>query len=164
MGLSGLGIMLPYRRREADMPSQVEIVFRALFEELRFMKRQQWTITNYGVLILAAIYAMREHVTFNHSQKYLAGAAFLVAVAGPWLLFRIQSDMAKARYRLDDVHSEFFTSRELRDIGWTTKEIQRLKRKPWRRKLSYWRQGFCEFTVPLILVLWIGAILVCLAL
>jgi hypothetical protein len=34
-------------------------VFKALFDELRFMKRQQWTITNYSVLILAAIYAIK---------------------------------------------------------------------------------------------------------
>src|SRR5262245_52433931 len=40
-----------------DMSPHVSTVFKELFfEELRFMKRQQWTITNYSVLILAAIY------------------------------------------------------------------------------------------------------------
>jgi integrase len=34
---------------------------------------------------------------------------------------------------------------------------------PWRRKLAYWCRGL-EFTVPLILVLVAGAVLVCLAL
>jgi len=41
------------------MPPQVEIVFRALFEELRSMKQQQWTITNYGAAILGAIYVVK---------------------------------------------------------------------------------------------------------
>jgi hypothetical protein len=148
------------QREDHTMPPQVEIVFRALFEELRFMKRQQWTITNYGALILAAIYAVRQQLTFNHSQTYLKGAAILVAAAGWGFLVRIQSDMARTRYRLDDVHNNFFTSRELRGIGWTDKDIRRLQDEPWRRYRAYWYQGFWGFTVPLIAVLWAGAVLV----
>jgi hypothetical protein len=30
----------------------------AKFEELRFAKKQQWTMTNYALLLLAAIYAI----------------------------------------------------------------------------------------------------------
>jgi hypothetical protein len=41
------------------MPPHIEIVFRALFEELRSMKQQQWTITNYEALILGAIYVVK---------------------------------------------------------------------------------------------------------
>jgi hypothetical protein len=88
-------------------------VLRELFEHLRFMKQQQWRITNYG--------------------------------AG------------------DDVHKNYLYN-ELGKIGWTDKDINRLQDKECSRKRAYWFQGFWEFAVPLILVLWIGAILVCLAL
>src|SRR5262245_42659231 len=67
------------------------------------------------------------------------------------------------RWRLDNVHNKFFTSNELEDIGWTDKEIWKLHYRPWRRKLAYWCRGL-EFTVPLIAVLFVGAVLVSLAL
>jgi hypothetical protein len=50
------------------MPPHVEIVFKQLFEELKSMKQQQWTITNYGVLILAAIYAVKQ-LPVSHGQS-----------------------------------------------------------------------------------------------
>jgi hypothetical protein len=34
------------------MPQHVSIVFKELFAELQAFKRQQWTITNYAILIL----------------------------------------------------------------------------------------------------------------
>lgn len=91
------------------MPPYVEIVFRELFEELRFMKRQQWTITNYGVLILAAIYAVGQKATFNYF--YLKVAAFVIAAVGSYLLLRIQSDMARNRLRSNKLHKTYFNSK-----------------------------------------------------
>jgi len=52
------------------MPPHILTVFNQLFEELRSMKQQQWTITNYGLLILAAIYAVKLSGV-PHSQTYL---------------------------------------------------------------------------------------------
>ena len=85
------------------------------------MKQQQWTITNYGALILGAIYAVKlpPEPGLPHHQTYLKGLAIATAVVGSLLLLRIQSDMAKSRW---------------------------------------------DFTVPLIAVLAVGAILVYFAL
>jgi hypothetical protein len=140
------------------MPPHILAVFNQLFEELRLMKRQQWAITNYGALILAAIYAVKLSGV-PHSQTYLKISVGLTAVVGSLLLLRIQSNMAGTRYRLDDMHNKFFISNELQDIGLTDKERARLHYRPWRRKLAYWCGGL-EFTVPLILVLVAGAVLV----
>ena len=49
----------PQQMEDHTMPPHIEIVFRALFEELRSMKQQQWTITNYEALILGAIYVVK---------------------------------------------------------------------------------------------------------
>jgi hypothetical protein len=57
------------------MPPHVSAVFTELFEHIRFMKRQQWTITNYGALILAAIYAVRQQIAAVTSPGARSGTA-----------------------------------------------------------------------------------------
>jgi hypothetical protein len=146
----------------ADMSPHVLAVFNQLYEELKSMKQQQWTITNYGALILAAIYAVK-FPGVSHSQSRLQGLAITIAVVGSALLLWVQRNMAQRRWRLDEVHKAYFTEDELRKIGLTDKQIRKLQTKPWQRKLAYWCGGL-EFTVPLIFVLWVGAVLVCLAL
>jgi hypothetical protein len=62
------------------MPPHILAVFNQLYEELKSMKQQQWTITNYGALILAAIYAVavRQHLSgVSHYQSRLQFLAFL---------------------------------------------------------------------------------------
>jgi len=144
------------------MPPHILAVFNQLFDELKSMKQQQWAITNYGLLILAAIYAVKLSGV-PHSQTYLKILVGATVVVGSLFLLRIQTNMARTRYRLDDMHNKFFISNELEDIGWTDKEIRRLQYRPWRRKLAYWCTGL-EFTGPLILVLLGGAVFVYLAL
>ena len=140
------------------MPPHVEIVFKELFEELRAMKRQQWTITNYGALILAAVYAVgKEGLVPQSSLKVLA---FTIAVIGSGLLLLIQSRMAGTRLRLDEIEKAYFTMHELKNVGLTKEEINKLHDQGW---WAHWWRGW-EFSVPLIVVFWIGAILVCLAL
>jgi hypothetical protein len=82
------------------------------------LKQQQWTITNYGVLILAAVYAVRLPGV-PHSQSWLRGLAILTAIAGSCLLLRVQYNMAGTRCRLDEVHKAYFTPDELRGVGAT---------------------------------------------
>jgi hypothetical protein len=47
---------------EPDMPRRVEAIYKDAVENIRFVKRQQWVITNYSILILAAIYALAPNV------------------------------------------------------------------------------------------------------
>ena len=138
-------------------------VFNQLFDELKSMKQQQWTITNYGAAILAAIYVIKLSGV-PHSQTYLKILAGATAVLGSSFLLWVQYNIVGTRWRLDNVHNKFFTSNELEAVGWTDKQIWKLHYRPWwRRKLAYWCRGL-EFTVPLILVLVVSAVLVCLAL
>ena len=158
----------------ADMSPHVSTVFKELFEEIKSAKQQQWTITNYGLLILAALYAVRHQLPeVPHSQSKLNFLAITTAVVGSFFLLRIQSHMARSRHRLDKLQKTYFTPNELRDIGLTDDEINNLgdendlQGKPWWRRWwrcsANWRRGLA-FTGPLILVLLGGAILVCLTL
>jgi hypothetical protein len=158
----------------ADMSPHVSTVFKELFEEIKSAKQQQWTITNYGLLILAALYAVRHQLPeVPHSQSKLKFLAIATAVLGSVLLLRIQSHMSRSRRRLDKLHKSYFTPDELRNIGLTVNDINNLGDEndlqgkpwwcPWWRRSANWRRGL-EFTGPLIFVLWVGAVLVCLAL
>jgi len=52
------------------------------------MKQQQWTITNYGVLILAAIYAVKQ-LPVSHGQSKLQFLAIMTAVFGSARMSRL---------------------------------------------------------------------------
>ena len=123
------------------------------------MKQQQWTITNYGVLILAAIYWVKLPEV-SHSQSKLKFLAILTAVVGSFLLLLIQCNMRRSRRRLDKLQKTYFTEAELEGIGLTVSQTRNLGNETW---WYYFRQGG-EFLLTLILVLVAGAILVCLAL
>jgi hypothetical protein len=113
------------------MPPHILAVFNQLYEELKSIKQQQWTITNYGVLILAAIYAVKLPGV-SHSQSWLKGLAILTAVFGSALLRWVQYNLARARCRLDKLHKTYFTPDELKGVGLTNKEINDLKDEPCR--------------------------------
>jgi hypothetical protein len=63
------------------MPPHILAVFNQLYEELKSMKQQQWTITNYGVLILAAIYAVKLPGV-SHSQSRIVPVPVEIGAAG----------------------------------------------------------------------------------
>jgi len=106
-----------------DMSPYVSAVFKELFEEIKSAKQQQWTITNYGLLILAAIYAVKLSGV-PHSQTYLKILAGATAVLGSSFLLCAQYNMVGTRGRLDNVHNKFFTSNELEAIGWVETSLQ----------------------------------------
>ena len=136
----------------ADMSPHVSAVFKELFDELKCMKQQQWTITNYGLLILAAIYTVELPAEVTHLQsklKFLAMLAIATAVLGSFLLLLIQSNMKRSRRRLDELHKAYFTRDELEDIGLTVSQIRNLGNYTW---LYYVRRGGACL-VALILVL-----------
>jgi len=133
-----------------EMPPHVAIVFKELFEELWSTKRQQWTTTNYCVLILAAIYAAQ--------LPYASPLAVITAIVGSGLLLKMQSHLARSRIRLDKVHKTYFDEEELRTIGLTDKEIKALRDEK-RHYLAHYLRGW-DFLIVLIGVLWVGAFIV----
>ena len=143
----------------ANMSPHVSTVFKELFDEIKSMKQQQWTITNYGVLILAAIYWVKLPEV-PHSQSKLKFLAIMTAVVGSGLLLRIQCNMGRSRRRLDKLQKTYFAQAELEGIGLTVSKIRNLGNETW---WHYFQQGW-EFLLALILVLVAGAVLVCLAL
>ena len=95
--------------KRAEMSERVQTVFKELFDGLEAMKQQQWKITNYAILLLAAAFALRDKTNLY---------AFLSIVwtttgLGSLLLLRLQWNFGRYRKRIDGLHKAYFTKQEL---------------------------------------------------
>jgi hypothetical protein len=144
-----------------EMPPHVSIVFKELFDEIKSTKRQQWTTTNYCLLILAVIYALTAQLP--DYSLLLQILVVITALVGSGLLLRMQSHLARSRIRLDKIHKNYFTEDDLKRIGLTQEQINALDalgdETSWQQYLRYYRLG-CGFLIILIAVLIVGAVLV----
>jgi len=108
--------------KDGGMSQGVATIYRALFEELRFAKQQQWMATNYLLVVLAAIFGIGkaiepaiEHLTV--CEKVIATFLLLTAVGfGYYVLINLQLHMGRTRKRLDDIHDSKFFSPEERKV------------------------------------------------
>jgi hypothetical protein len=133
-----------------EMPPHVSIVFKELFDEIKSTKRQQWIMTNYCVLILAAIYAAQ--------LPYASPLGVITAIVGSGLLLKMQSHLARSRIRLDKVHKTYFDEDQLKAIGLTNKEITAVRDEE-QHYFAHYLRGW-DFLIVLIGVLWVGAFIV----
>jgi hypothetical protein len=76
-----------------NLPKHLELIFADAVDNIRFLKRQQWVITNYAVAILAAIYVVADRAgpVVRTLLTVLAGATalyatYLLLVSQPILL------------------------------------------------------------------------------
>ena len=108
--------------KDGGMSQGVATIYRALFEELRFAKQQQWMATNYLLVVLAAIFGIGkaiepaiEHLTV--CEKVIATFLLLTVVGfGYYVLINLQLYMGRTRKRLDDIHDSKFFSPEERKV------------------------------------------------
>jgi hypothetical protein len=142
------------------MPEHVASVYKELVDGLSSMKQQQWTITNYAILLLAAVFAVASKgLNVSHLASKLNFIIAVTAVIGSGLLVRIQYKMAQVRARLDKMEATYFTDAELESTGVTSKEIHGIRNQTCGRRIGHYLGGW-EFTTALIAVLWGGWFLV----
>ena len=125
-----------------QMPDHVASVYKELVDELRSMKQQQWTITNYAILLLAAVFAVAaKGLSVPHLSSKLNVLILATAIIGTGLLLTIQYNMAIARARLDKMENTYFTNEDLESTGLTRKEIEEIPKPdppPPHRTPSRW--------------------------
>ena len=140
---------------QTEMPERVHTVFKELFGGLESMKQQQWKITNYAVLLLAASFALKGKA----NSCALVAIVWATAFIGSSLLLRIQWNLGRYRQRIDGVHKAYFTDQELIDIGLTDAERRDLgKKTQFKQCIRGW-----EYALALMAVLVGGALLVSIA-
>jgi len=91
------------------MSKAVEAVYGALFDELKFARRQQWTVTNYMLLLLGALLgvgvALKSITSFERHVLWII-EVFVVG-AGAYFLIDLQRYMKELRERIQSIESSF---------------------------------------------------------
>jgi hypothetical protein len=54
-----------------NWPTSCRLLYRAFFDELRFSKQQQWTITNYTVLLVAGVLGVAKAISPATFGKFI---------------------------------------------------------------------------------------------
>jgi hypothetical protein len=145
----GLGVSAARfdRRRLSE---QALVVYRAMHEQISFLKKQQWTITNYLLLVYGAAYAIKKEVASSSLwwvlEWVLVGGVAVACLYGLCALMIVQWDLKCARMRVSKVDEGIF--------GITERAHLQIKpeKHPFRRGLF--------FTGALGLVLVFGAVVV----
>jgi len=85
---------------ETKMSKPGEILYRAFFDELRFAKQQQWTITNYTVLLMGGVFGVAKAISPATLGKVtLCGIVALIWGLSLFVLFDLQGYMRNVRQR-----------------------------------------------------------------
>jgi len=92
----------PNQQSAKTSDEYIGLAYQSALEDIRFFKGQQWTVTNYTLLIYGAIIAVS--TTVKSAQKewftYIAG---IVALLSLLLIIQLQCSTQKARNRKNAV-------------------------------------------------------------
>jgi len=139
--------MVKGKQDSEELSEQANVIHKLMYEQVDFLKKQQWTITNYIALIYAAVFVIGKELRSTFDLKWvLIAAVFIACGYGLFALRALQVDLAEARKRLDKASREIFGDKEYSQLG--------LKPDP----NPFWRGMF--FTLALMLVLVVGAVIV----
>ena len=93
------------------MSEGVKIHYKAVIDNILFLKRQQWTITNHALLLYAAITALATRGTAVE-RAVLVCLGVVGCVFSLLCLIHTQGSMTRYYQNLFDMHSKYFTSDE----------------------------------------------------
>ena len=96
------------------MSPQLANIHRSIYDAINLSKRQQWTITNYVVLVYGAIFGLSRYFS-NPTIIEKCVLTLLALGAGGyavWLLILIQMDLRTYRKQLESIHDYWLTNEE----------------------------------------------------
>jgi hypothetical protein len=93
---------------QTEMSKPGEILYRAFFDELRFAKQQQWTITNYTLLLMAGVFGVAKAISPATFGKFiLCVIVFLIWGLNLFVLLDLQGYIQSVRRRQTDMEETF---------------------------------------------------------
>ncbi|MEX0815211.1 MAG: hypothetical protein WD014_06005 [Dongiaceae bacterium] len=81
----------------------VRRVYDKLGDDSRYAKTQQWLIANYGIALLAAIFAFGHGTAGTFCRVALGGLAGLTGIVACWAICGVQRDLIKYREWTDEL-------------------------------------------------------------
>lgn len=84
--------------------------------EIHFLKRQQWLVTNYGLLLYGAIVVMARYFTKQPERCLLAILAVIVGVAATTIVVLLHYSISKARERSLKASDQLFSQEFLKEF------------------------------------------------
>jgi hypothetical protein len=128
------------------LSNQGLVIYKAMFDQITLIKKQQWTITNYAALLYGAIFVFAKGLSKESYGETVLLTSVTAAVCwyGTAMLLHTRTDLSDAIKRLDHTIRELFKDTQERNILGLENETE-----PFIHGL--------EFTTPLLGVIWLGA-------
>jgi hypothetical protein len=98
---------------ETEITAIASSIHKKLFDDIEFSKRQQWAVTNYVLLVYAAMFCLNGHFQAHATclNIILSVLAFVAGGYAAFLLVKMQLDMARYRRKLVSAHAAWLNER-----------------------------------------------------
>ena len=112
----------------APPPPQMSLpianIHKSIYDAINLSKKQQWTITNYVVLVYGAIFGLSKYlgIQTTNEKAVLSLLALLAGAYAVVLLILIQGDLGRYREQLWNIYQYWLSDQE--------REQLKLKRYP----------------------------------
>ena len=103
--------MLSEESKEMQVNDELRLLYTSCVSEIAGFKQQQWQVTNYGLLLFAAVASIPKVVTKLTQLEFfvLYAAAFAVLSAGWYVLGLFAASIQVRRGRLTEIRTKHFT-------------------------------------------------------
>ena len=97
--------------KERQVNDELRLLYASCVSEIAAFKQQQWQVTNYGLLLFAAVASMPKLVAKLTQLEFflLYAAAFVVLSAGWYVLGLFSESIQVRRGRLTEIRTKHFT-------------------------------------------------------
>jgi len=101
--------MAEQNQNEKQKNDELRVLYSACVSEIDSFKKQQWQITNYGLLLYAAIVSIAKLLgTLNQVEYFVLFTAAFIIVASGWYLVGVLADSIQVRRkRLTETRKQF---------------------------------------------------------
>lgn len=120
------GVVVECEVMASEMKPHVSQAYKDACDNLIYLKKEQFQVTNYTWLVLAALYILsRKFTAGTVGNDLLIGGAFVVGIVSLLVLWDFQSSIERFRNRLAHVYEDYFTKGECERLGLDAKSKHR---------------------------------------
>lgn len=97
---------------ESQTHAELILLYEVSVSDLTFFKRQQWAVTNYALLLYAALFGLAQLSSggVNYSARLgLLLLATVILIVGIWLLWRLEKSITVRKLRLKHLRDTAFS-------------------------------------------------------